>query len=229
MNTNTAVTVGVLAVLGASGFYMYSQTSNDNDEVGQKCAQPSVKKGRKGKKEQNSAEKNQEPPYEQVKGIMNLGNTCFLNSVLQALSACWYFRSFLETTVVLSRSTPEKLALCGELLRCVRGETSDPTRLLSILAKETKKFDRLEQEDSHELFGDLIQTIDKEILALGFLENMQSMPFAGVTAGLLQCLVCGFHRPVKLSPSTCLSLPLPEKLQPVNRLDTLLFHSVPHP
>jgi len=116
-----------------------------------------------------------------VKGLSNLGNTCFFNSVLQCLAQTPHLVSVLkemetsqpislqlrnevvegtldpcEGTNVSLRSTLEALS-CG-------GATFSPKQLLELLRKKYTLFWGYEQHDAHELLRHLLELVRSEDL-----------------------------------------------------------------
>ncbi len=98
------------------------------------------------------------PKKARVVGLQNNGNTCFLNSILQALSSLREFRRYLHE---LRESHPSS-QLFIELQRVVDGNTSDPVRVHRCVAQEEDMYSGNDQQDAHELFTSLLTAIETE-------------------------------------------------------------------
>lgn len=102
--------------------------------------------------------------------LPNLGNTCYLNSILQCLIAHRVFISRLQDEVsTRSRSdAPMSYALC-DLFRTASGPSSssriDDTlySIKKILAKRNREFAGFEQADAHEALRTLLQIVHDEL------------------------------------------------------------------
>lgn len=119
--------------------------------------------------------------HKRPRGLINLGNTCFLNSVLQAVSSCPPFIDYLEELEKSSpiKSTNSKL-FTKSLLACInelRGKESgdfsnyrytsgngplDPGEILEQLVKFKSDFAGKDQQDAHELLQALLALLVHE-------------------------------------------------------------------
>jgi ubiquitin C-terminal hydrolase len=115
------------------------------------------------------------------RGLKNLGNTCFLNSVLQAVSSC---PPFIDYLVDLEKSSPIKSTnsklFTKSLLACInelRGKDSgefsnkrytygngplDPKEILEQIVKFKSDFGGRDQQDAHELLQTLLALLVQE-------------------------------------------------------------------
>jgi hypothetical protein len=106
-------------------------------------------------------------------GLANLGNTCYLNSVLQALLHLPPLLSLLLRTVVprgsaLDAPTEARTSATGELCALAqdiwsecRGGALRPLRFLSAFGRANGFFQGYEQHDAHELLRALIDTLQE--------------------------------------------------------------------
>ncbi|XP_060799334.1 ubiquitin carboxyl-terminal hydrolase 16 isoform X2 [Neoarius graeffei] len=134
-----------------------------------------------------------------VRGLSNLGNTCFFNAVLQNLSQTWLLRQLLsdfrdeEKSVLITPSSSEldplqvrlprpgslTLAMC-QLLNEIQGTKKGvvtPHELFAQVCKKAARFKGFQQQDSQELLRYL-------------LDGMRTEESNRVTVGILNALKC---------------------------------------
>ncbi|XP_074595587.1 ubiquitin-specific protease 12/46 [Brevipalpus obovatus] len=101
-------------------------------------------------------------------GMANFGNTCYCNSVLQALYFCRPFREkVLEYKARNKRVPPNKetlLACLADLYHSIATQkkktgTIAPKKFVARLKKENAIFNNYNQQDAHEFFNYLLNTI----------------------------------------------------------------------
>lgn len=164
-----------------------------------------------------------------VRGLVNLGNTCFFNSVLQNLLAMDILREYLLTydgTMGPLTSSLKKIfieASPGTSLRNV----INPKPLFGCVCTKASQFRGYQQQDSHELLRYLLDGLSMEELCAkksdpSSSENHKSQPatptfvdaiFGGQLSSTVRCVECG-HFSVVYEPFLDLSLPVPTKKPP---------------
>ncbi|XP_070554291.1 ubiquitin carboxyl-terminal hydrolase 12 [Ptychodera flava] len=104
------------------------------------------------------------PPNEHYFGLVNFGNTCYCNSVLQALYFCKPFRD----KVLAYKAQPKKketlLTCLADLFNNIASQKKKvgviaPKKFIARLRKENELFDNYMQQDAHEFLNYLLNTI----------------------------------------------------------------------
>lgn len=132
-----------------------------------------------------------------IPGLQNVGNTCFLNAVLQALAACSVFITWLK---YCTSKKNENDSLASALLQVLRdlnwqssqtydGEVHSPTKVIEALRARRWVISN-EEQDAHELFHVLTTTLEEDfsaaprvlsLLEVGKLERLNDNPRACVS------------------------------------------------
>lgn len=114
------------------------------------------------------------PPNEHFFGLVNFGNTCYSNSVLQALYFCKPFREKVLEYKAKNKgrsSNKETLLTClADLFYSIATQkkkvgTIAPKKFIARLRKEKVEFDNYMQQDAHEFLNFLINHINETIIA----------------------------------------------------------------
>ncbi|KPJ01031.1 Ubiquitin carboxyl-terminal hydrolase 12 [Papilio xuthus] len=129
------------------------------------------------------------PPNEHYFGLVNFGNTCYSNSVLQALYFCRPFREKVLEYKAKNKRTKETLLTClADLFYSIATQKKKvgsiaPKKFIARLRKEKEEFDNYMQQDAHEFLNFLINHINEIILA----ERNQSTLKVHKPAGEVTC------------------------------------------
>ncbi|GFQ85043.1 ubiquitin carboxyl-terminal hydrolase 46 [Trichonephila clavata] len=105
------------------------------------------------------------PSNEHYFGLVNFGNTCYCNSVLQALYFCKPFREKILDYKAKNKRTKETLLTClADLFYNIATQkkktgTIAPKKFIARLRKENEVFDNYMQQDAHEFLNYLLNTI----------------------------------------------------------------------
>ncbi|KAK4740611.1 hypothetical protein SAY87_032265 [Trapa incisa] len=111
------------------------------------------------------------PPNERFFGLANFGNTCYSNSVLQALYFCKPFREKVLEYKAKNKRPKETLLSClADLFYTIATQKKKvgsiaPKKFIARLRKEKEEFDNYLQQDAHEFLNFLINRINEIIIA----------------------------------------------------------------
>lgn len=177
-------------------------------------------------------------------GLVNLGNTCFLNSALQALAAVLTTQHHRFPEESLPAMGPIGIALLGTL-RAIpssvgateaasmsrkkgssrHGNVIEPSVFLGAISKRYKEFRRLRQQDSHDFLRLLFNVLDDEHkeavgkMGKGAPKALHQLCFGGSQLSRVTCKACKTVTEVE-EAFLDLSLAIP----PVGELEGLVSH-----
>ncbi|CAF1273778.1 unnamed protein product [Adineta steineri] len=169
-------------------------------------------------------------------GLVNYGNNCFANAIVQCLASSSIFIRWIDEH--LQNNTVAKILL--DLIQSINGERisySQDSTVATLIdhMRQPKWLSPFEQQDSHEFLLSLINSLTyKQSIQskhLGFAscldcsdeqDNSKSMmitesplitphPFQGLQATQLQCTECKQKNPISVSLFETLSLIIPER------------------
>lgn len=166
-----------------------------------------------------------------VRGLTNLGNTCFFNSILQNIFAINMLRDYMLS---LNRPIGPLTMAMKKLFVETSGEvdsrsTLSPKSLFSCICSKAPQFRGYDQQDSHELLCCLLYELcmeeksaqksldsseEKDNVILNSRTTMVDNIFGGQLSSTVSCVECG-HTSVVHEPFLHLSLPVPSKKPPV--------------
>ncbi|XP_068666333.1 ubiquitin carboxyl-terminal hydrolase 2-like [Aristolochia californica] len=163
-----------------------------------------------------------------VQGLINLGNTCFFNSIMQNIFSMRVLRSYFSNL----NSSIGPLTMALKKLFYETGTEVDsksclnPKNLFGCICSKAPQFRGYQQQDSHELLrylldGLYIEEINARKLASSDDEEVSSkmgptsvdLVFGGQISSTICCMECG-HTSIVYEPFLDLSLPLPTKKPP---------------
>ncbi|CAK9318862.1 unnamed protein product [Citrullus colocynthis] len=172
-----------------------------------------------------------------VKGLINLGNTCFFNSILQNLLAIDMLSDhFMKLEECVGPLTIALKKIFIEARTEIRMKGSiNPRSVFGCISSKAPQFKGYEQHDSHELLRVLLDALSSEELTSRKMMNCKEEKisgdltptfvdemFGGQISSAVCCKECG-HTSTVYEPFLDLSLPVPmkkplaKKVQPVSR------------
>lgn len=170
-------------------------------------------------------------------GLRNLGNTCFMNAVLQSLSNIQSFSCYFKDLPAFQLRTDNS---CGKQPYFTRSRKTDegsvveelrkvlcalwhgggvphsPDALFSVVWKVVPRFRGYQQQDAHEFMHYLLDRVHTELLLSPKFYGTSETIITGIFGGLLhsevRCLLCGTESK-KYDPFLDLSLEIPAEFQ----------------
>ncbi|KAL3642024.1 ubiquitin-specific protease ubp2 [Castilleja foliolosa] len=163
-----------------------------------------------------------------IRGLVNLGNTCFFNSIIQNLLAIHSLREYLFE---LDESVGPLIASLRKFFLETNSEAGlksaiNPRSVFGSLCTKAPQFRGYQQHDSHELLRCLLDGLSTEELSARK-HNGSSITgptfidiiFGGQLSSTVSCLECG-HSSTIYEPFLDLSLPVPTKKPPTKKQET---------
>lgn len=115
-------------------------------------------------------------------GLKNIGNTCFFNSVLQALVYSRYLIPQTEAQGDVTVALSDALVLLRK-----SSKTFNPSQLFNKIQQSFQVYSRFQQQDSHELLRRLLDLVFEEKSD----DNMTNI-FSGKFILIITCTDCGY-------------------------------------
>ncbi|XP_019180959.1 PREDICTED: ubiquitin carboxyl-terminal hydrolase 2-like [Ipomoea nil] len=179
-----------------------------------------------------------------VRGFINLGNTCFFNSVMQNLIAINKLRDYflrLDGSIGPLTASMKKLFTETNPEAGLRGVVN-PKSLFGSICSKAPQFRGYQQQDSHELLRCLLDGLSTEELTasrkIHASKEGDKSPsadptfvdaiFGGQLSSTVSCLECG-HSSVVYEPFLDVSLPVPTKKPPSKKSQTVSRAKKPKP
>lgn len=162
-----------------------------------------------------------------VRGLKNLGNTCFFNSVMQNLLAMGTFRDFVLSSEWFFGPLAVEIKLLFLETTFAVGSVLSPNALFGCICAKAPQFRGYQQQDSHEFLRYLLDVLctEEKIAAstvssggkdktaansgITFVETI----FGGKLSSTISCVECR-HTTTVFEPFLDLSLPVPAKKVP---------------
>ncbi|KAG2260332.1 hypothetical protein Bca52824_079626 [Brassica carinata] len=173
-----------------------------------------------------------------VRGLVNLGNTCFFNSIMQNLLSLDQLRSHFLKDDVSGVGLPLASSL-RKLFAEMKPEAGlksviNPRAFFATFCAKAPQFRGYDQHDSHELLRCLLDSLSTEESAWrkrrgGVCDDDEKATttatlvesvFGGETSSIVSCIECG-HSSKIYEPFLDLSLPVPFKKTPPKKQEAL--------
>lgn len=153
-----------------------------------------------------------------IRGLQNVKNNCFINSILQSMAASQSLVTWLNCANITARQNGKLIQQIATLINKINQnnnleeEVLTPQGVLNALREHRWVFSN-EEQDAYELFNVLTTTLENELKHYSFIFSIQEMLFSGGEESLLSSSSSSsqFHQPPE-SSSPMSSLPLSSQL-----------------
>jgi ubiquitin C-terminal hydrolase len=95
-----------------------------------------------------------------LKGIANVGNTCFINSILQCLVATPVLQDFLKNYAFSEKKEPIGYALSSVAKALLNNERPSPQQFKKMIDLHLPQFSGFDQHDAQEFLNALLDKLN---------------------------------------------------------------------
>lgn len=183
---------------------LYTKCPSSVTETVKTNSSPSKKK-KSSTSSESTNDENLKKHCVQMRGIVNMGNTCFMASVLQVLLHCRQLRDFFMSSEHNSKTCPRRnqksvnnVCMACELddlfntNYCGEVQPFAPTQFLHAMWRSSKNLSGYEQQDAHEFLISVLGQLHTDLGGSTFACKCPvHSSFTGVLQSDVTCLSCG--------------------------------------